>query len=158
MQSKSITIPTDVKTLVHGKDRVMDDFMESELKLIVYAYSTGCSSCNISKMHLWNDLIAHAKPFGDRLKYYFIFAPRIAEEPAVREALEKTPFGYPVILDTKKEFERINPHLPKNKALHAFLLDADNNVILVGNPLNNAAIEKMFLETTTEMLGKSNQK
>ena len=64
-------------------------------------------------------------------------------------------FNYPVILDTLGQFERLNPHLPKNKALHAFLLDENNNVILVGNPLLNKKIKEMFYRIVEEKLGKS---
>lgn len=50
--------------------------------------------------------------------------------------------------------EIMNPHLPKNKALHTFLLDENNNVILVGNPLHNKKIEKIFYKIVEEKLGK----
>ncbi|MFI3306556.1 MAG: hypothetical protein R3Y68_08625 [Rikenellaceae bacterium] len=61
-------------------------------------------------------------------------------------------FDYPIIIDSIGEFERLNPHLPKNKAMHTFLLDENNNVVLVGNPLNNPKIEKMFKEIVEEKL------
>ena len=48
----------------------------------------------------------------------------------------------------------MNPHLPKNKALHTFLLDENNNVILVGDPLHNKKIEEMFYKIVKEKLGK----
>ena len=52
--------------------------------------------------------------------------------------------------DREGQFEKLNPHLPKNKVLHTFLLDENNNVILVGNPLHNKKIEKMFYKIVEE--------
>ena len=63
-------------------------------------------------------------------------------------------FDCPILLDTLGEFEKLNPHLPKNRALHTFLLDENNNVILVGNPLRNKKIEEMFYQIVEEKLGK----
>lgn len=68
--------------------------------------------------------------------------------------MKNNSLDYPVLLDTLGEFEKLNPHLPKNKALHTFLLDENNNVILVGNPLHNKKIEEMFNKIVEEKLGK----
>lgn len=38
--------------------------------------------------------------------------------------------------------------------MHTFLLDKNNNVILVGNPLVNKEIEKLFYKRTQELLSK----
>ena len=62
--------------------------------------------------------------------------------------------NYPIILDTLGQFAKLNPHLPKNKALHTFLLDENNNVILVGNPLHNKKIKEMFYRIVEDRLGK----
>lgn len=68
--------------------------------------------------------------------------------------IANTKFDYPILLDSLGEFERLNPHLPQNKALHTFLLDENNNVLLVGNPLHNKKIEEMFYKVVEEKLGK----
>ena len=66
-------------------------------------------------------------------------------------------FNYPILLDTLGEFEKLNPHLPKNHLLHTFLLDENNRVVLVGNPLRNKKIEEMFYKIVEEKLGKPQQ-
>jgi len=63
-------------------------------------------------------------------------------------------FDYPVLIDTLGEFEKLNVHLPKDRAFHTFLLDENNNVILVGDPLYNKMIRKMFYKIVEEKLGK----
>lgn len=152
LQSQSIIIPNNVKVLINGKDTVMNSFMDSELKLIFYIDSAGCSSCAIKDIYLWNDFVEYAEEFDNRLKYYFIFSPKKNDEYSVRFALKTNNFDYPVILDSKGEFKKRNPHIPKNPLLHTFLLDKDNKVILVGNPLNNPKIEEMFYKIVEERL------
>ena len=154
LHSKNIIIYDNVTIIVGGKDTLMSDHMDSEFKLVVYTDSTECNSCEIQKMYAWNSLLRYAERFDSRLKYYFIFSPKRNDEYSVRLALRNALFDYPVILDSKGEFAKLNPHLPKNKALHTFLLDKENNVILVGSPLNNPEIEKLFKETVEKHLGK----
>lgn len=152
LQSKNILFPSDIEILIKGKDTVINDFMDSQLKLVVYTDSTGCSSCSINQFHRWNNLLSYAEGFNNRLKYYFIFSPKKNDVHSIKFELRTALFDYPVILDSKSEFEKLNPHLPKNKALHTFLLDKDNNVILVGSPLGNPAIEKLFKTMTADLL------
>ena len=38
--------------------------------------------------------------------------------------------------------------------MHTFLLDENNNVLLVGNPLENEKIKKLFWQIVEEKLGK----
>ena len=152
LQSKSIIIPTDAKMTVFGRDSIIPSFMGSELKLIVYSDSIVCSPCAIEYMYLWEDFFEYAEGHNNRLKYYFIFTPKKNDDYSVRFALKKSKFYYPVILDSKGEFAKLNPHLPKNKVLHTFLLDKDNNVVLVGSPLNNPKIETLFKTTVDNLL------
>lgn len=52
LQSKETTLSTDVKILIYGEDTIIDDFMDSELKLVIYIDSVGCSYCAITKMYI----------------------------------------------------------------------------------------------------------
>ena len=125
LKSKYITLPTDIEFFVYREDSVVN-FMSSELKLIVYADSVSCGSCAIKTMYMWEEFLEYAEKFNNRLKYYFIFSPKKNDEYSVKFALKNALFDYPLILDSKKQFENLNPHLPKNKAMHTFLLDKDN--------------------------------
>ena len=99
-------------------------------------------------------MIEYSRRYKGNLKFYFIFSPRQQDEEGIRIALTNNAFDYPVLVDTIGEFEKLNPHLPKNKALHAFLLDENNNVMLVGNPLHNKKIKEMFYRIVEDRLGK----
>jgi len=142
--------------MINGKENTIVDKNQQCLKYVVYNDSLDCTSCAINKMYLWNDFIEYAKPYNGRLKYFFIYSPSKKNCKNVEFILKNGNFNYPILLDTLNEFAKLNPHLPKNRVLHTFLLDDDNKVILVGNPLYNGKIEKMFYKIVEERLGKRN--
>lgn len=134
---------------------VYDNVLQERIKYIVYSDSVNCTSCAINQMDLWNPLLEYSKSYNGLLNFYFIFRPAKKDIKDVKLVLSKNvKFNYPVFLDTLGEFEKLNPHLPKNKALHTFLWDENNNVILVGDPLHNKKIEEMFYKIVKEKLGK----
>lgn len=135
---------------------IHDNMLQEKIKYVIYSDSVDCMSCAINQMDLWNPFLEYSKRYNGLFKFYFILCPSKKDIKSVKIMLSKnSKFNYPVILDTLGQFERLNPHLPKNKALHAFLLDENNNVILVGNPLLNKKIKEMFYRIVEEKLGKS---
>lgn len=137
---------------------ISDSMFQGKLKYIVYSDSINCTSCAINQMDLWNPLIKYSKNYEGQLNFYFIFCPAKKDIQRVKLALCKnTALNNLILLDTLGEFEKWNPHLPKNKMLHTFLLDENNNVILVGSPLHNKNIRKMFYQVVEEKLGKAQQ-
>lgn len=132
-----------------------DNTTIEKLKYIVYSDSVNCISCSIHQMDLWNALLEYSKSYNGQLHFYFIFRPAKKDIKSVESILNKNvKFNYPILLDTLGEFEKLNPHLPKNHLLHTFLLDENNRVVLVGNPLRNKKIEEMFYKIVEEKLGK----
>ena len=150
LMSNSITFPNESIITINGKDSLVTDYFESDYKMVIYIDSEGCTSCEINKMILWDPLIAYSKTFKGKLKFYFIFATH--QSVKIRNTLSTNLLNYPALIDEKGEFEKLNPHLPKNKAMHSFLLDENNNVIMVGNPIYNKEIEKLFYQHTQELL------
>lgn len=152
LRSTPIQLPEKSIITYLGKDTLATDYFKSKYKMVIYTDSTSCSSCALNKLYLWKDLIEWSDKSGDSIKYYFVFNPPMSDN--IRLSLRNSLLDYPMLLDSLGEFERLNPHLPKNKAMHTFLLDENNNVVLVGNPLHNPKIEKMFNEIVEEKLGK----
>lgn len=153
LYSKKIEIPTNLRTTYNGKDSLMNEMFENKFKLIVYFDSTGCSSCNISKMYMWKPLLKYVEKNKRKIEVFFIFYPAKNKIGPTITTLLSNPIDYPILLDTLGEFEKLNPHLPKNRALHTFLLDENNKVILVGSPLHNKRIEEMFYKVMEDKLG-----
>lgn len=157
LQSKVIRLPSRGLFMRRGKEVQKVDVNKEVLKLVVYADSIGCTACAINHIDSWGHFIDYAEQFNNQLRFYFIFSPMKKEVRGTELMITNTMFDYPILLDTLGEFEKLNPYLPKNRALHTFLLDENDKVILVGNPLHNKKIEKMFYKIVEEKLGKSQQ-
>ncbi|MCI5706955.1 MAG: hypothetical protein MR298_06490 [Odoribacter sp.] len=108
----------------------------------------------MKKINEWDFIVDSIVQISNRINVYFILTPRKVNLYSVRKVLISEGVRYPILIDTLGEFERLNPHLPKNQALHTFLLDENNRVILVGNPLRNKKIKDMFYKIVEEKLGK----
>ena len=59
-----------------------------------------------------------------------------------------------IFVDTANVFTESNPNIPSESMYHTFLLDENNNVILVGNPIVNEKIADMLPSIVEEKLGK----
>lgn len=152
--SKTIQLPDLNYYNLNGIDTINVDIMKSKLKLIIYFDSINCTSCYISKLIYWKPFIEYSCSLRDELSLVFVLFPPNSEKETIKFKLMSYPIDYPVLIDKNGDFEKLNPHLPKNKAMHTFLLDENNKVILVGNPLYNKEIEKLFYKITQEQLTK----
>lgn len=157
LQSQTIQLPSKGLIMQQGKKLQKVNLNEEVLKLVVYIDSVECTPCAINHIDSWRPLVGYAEQFNNQLRFYFVFSPMKKELRGTELMLSNTMFDYPILLDTLGEFERLNPHLPKNRALHTFLLDENNNVILVGSPLRNKKIAEMFYKIVEEKLGKPQQ-
>ena len=59
---------------------------------------------------------------------------------------------YPVYVDKENLFQTSNPSIPDDSRYHTFLLDRNNRVVLVGNPLASNAMRSLFRKTLDNML------
>ena len=154
LQSRPISLPLSrMQATYEGKDTTFVEVADG-IKLIVYSDSASCNSCALSKIHFWNDLLDEIRLYGERLNVYFIFSPSTEELANIRLSLSASRFYHPIYVDTSGIFIRENPHLPHNPLFHTFLLDEDNRVVLVGNPLENVRIEELFWKIVKERLGE----
>lgn len=154
LRSEAIRLPSEGLIMQLGTELQKIKMNMKELKLIVYTDSIGCTTCAINHIHLWESYIDYSKQINNQLRFYFIFSPMKSELRKIKLMIANTILDYPILLDSLREFEKLNPHLPKSRALHTFLLDENNKVILVGNPLQNKKIKDMFYKIVEEKLGK----
>lgn len=52
-------------------------------------------------------------------------------------------FNWPVIYDKEGRLDSLN-HFPANPAFQTFLLDVDNKVLAIGDPVKNRAVRKLY--------------
>ena len=156
LQSRPLYLPLDSmrKMKTQGEDSVMLVSQQDVMKLVVYTDTADCSSCVLRKMYKWNGLLKKLEVYGGRIQPYFIFRPLSKDMGVFYMSMKQITPSCPVYLDSLGVLERANPQIPSNPDLHTFLLDEDNNVLLVGNPIWNEKIKEMFWQIVEEKLGK----
>ena len=140
---KAIVFPHDVPC--YSIDRIeLDDCPTSErngYKILLYTDSLGCMSCKLGLLE-WQELIEEADSlFPGELDFLFYFQPSNAREMAY--LLQREAFHHPVFIDSENKINALN-HFPDNAAYQCFLLDANNQVVIVGNPAKSSRIWELY--------------
>ena len=117
----------------------------AHINLIAYYAPENCISCKIKSLYRWDELLLAGDTLSD-FNISFIFQTDTLRNHDI-ELLD-----YPVILDSTANFINVNPSIPDDSRYHTFLLDRNNRVVLVGNPLASDAMWSLFRKTLDNML------
>lgn len=107
--------------------------------ILVYMDSMQCISCNLN-LHSWNNLVEGIK--SDLVNFQFVFHPYKKNE--LKLILKREHFLFPYYIDEEDEFNKLN-HFPLEPAFQTFLLDKDNKVLAIGNPVLNPKVKELYL-------------
>lgn len=152
LRSHPIVLNTDsMRCLMDGCDTTMS-LRKDAMTFVVYTDSSICSTCRLKNIHFWDDILEKYTAYGDALQFCFIFAPNKEDMRSFELVISTYSPDCPVFVDTMGIFERDNRHIPKDEALHVFLLDKDGNVLLVGEPLGNKKIDELLHKIVSEKI------
>lgn len=151
MESVPITLDYSSMTCWLNDSLLTERPWESKegMKLVVFTDSSYCSECNIKKMHLWNKIIDIEKKY-DGLDLIFILGVKYGTTSYISNQLYKSGINHPIYLDETQSMLTLNPHIPKESIFHTFLLDKNNNIILVGSPAHSERIYDLFMKIIEE--------
>lgn len=71
-QSQIITLCLDSMEYVERGQEVDSEINAPSFQWVVYADSLVCSSCKLSEMYKWDELLRKVGMYGEDLKFYFI--------------------------------------------------------------------------------------
>ena len=140
-----IIIPDDLQLTILGRDTLLQ-YMDVPIKMIVWYDSAGCASCQVKQIQEWENIIAYTDSLKNVFEIIFVFSPKASDYDSVRLALLTSDFEYPVFIDDRNSFGKMNPRIPSDKRMHTFLIDGNNEVILVGNPVYNDKLWELYKE------------
>ena len=144
---KEIKFPARSVFTIQGKDTVDFEFKNADYKVVTYIDSMGCTSCKL-QLHRWKQLVAEVDSLTEgRVPFLFYFHPKDMKE--LRYLTRRDKFIYPVCFDEQDEINRLN-QFPSVMDFQTFLLDKDNKVVAMGNPILNPNIKDLYLEVITQ--------
>ena len=141
-EGKEILFPTHSTFTIQGKDTVDFQFQNAEYKVVTYVDSVGCTGCKL-QLPRWKELMTEVDSLnGGRVSFLFYFHPKDLKE--LRFLTRREGFTYPVCFDEKDDFNYLN-HFPSESMFQTFLLDKENRVIALGNPIQNPKVKELYL-------------
>ena len=140
---KEISFPKSSVFTIRGTDTIDFALNESDYKIVSYIDTAGCVSCQL-KLGEWQRFMEEVDAVSPtHIPFIFYLYPKNVKDLLIE--FRREAFDYPVCLDEKDEFNRLNK-LAESKALRTFLLDKENRIIAIGNPIENPNVKKFYLK------------
>ena len=147
-QGKEIVFPQDMAFTRFVTEPVDYRIPDAEYKVLVYVDSVGCTSCKL-QLPKWKKLIAHIdSATNSNIPFIFVFQSK--DDRELWYILKRDNFDRPVCIDRGNGFDKLNK-FPQEITFQTFLLDKNNKVKVIGNPVHNLAIRDMYLKQITGM-------
>ncbi|MDR1340067.1 MAG: hypothetical protein LBK58_08465 [Prevotellaceae bacterium] len=142
-QNKTIKIPPgSIEYKVTGRDTICPDIWSKPYKILTYVDSIGCTGCQLG-LPQWKQFIDLS--VIEQLDIGFIFIVHSVDYEIFELMLQESDFHYPIIYDRNNDFDKLN-HFSKS-AYRTFLIDKDNKVLLLGSPVYNPELIKLYKKT-----------
>lgn len=139
-QGKEIVYPDDFVYTVYGEDTIKTS-EKSQFQILSYVDSIGCMSCKL-KLGLWKSFIEELNAYYN-VSILFVFQTEMSEE--TKYILKRYNFNYPIVFNKEDSFIALN-NLPADDDFRTFLLDKDNKVLAIGNPIHNPKVKELYLK------------
>ena len=150
-QGKEIIFPQDMEFTRFVTEPVEYRIPDAEYKVLIYVDSTGCTSCKL-QLPKWKELIAHVdSATNSDIPFIFVFQSKNDRE--LRYILKRDNFDRPVCIDRDSRLDKLN-QFPQDITFQTFLLDRDNKVKVIGNPVHNLAVRDLYLKQITGIQDK----
>ena len=140
-QGKEISFPEGL-VVINQDSTSLGIALDADYKIVTYIDSTGCVSCKLN-LYMWNLLKKDMEALAHKdVSLFFYFCSKDIEK--LRFLMKRDNFNFPAYIDNMGKFYQLNKIHP-NEAFHTFLLDKDNKVLAVGNPVLNPAVKDLYL-------------
>lgn len=136
--NKEIFYPNAMNFTVLGNDTNL--LLKSEYKIISYVDSIGCTSCKL-RLVQWKEFIGQLDSIGD-IQVLLFMHPKNKNE--LIYILKRDNFVYPICIDENDSLNKLN-HFPSDMMFQTFLLDKNNKVLAIGNPVHNSNVKELYL-------------
>ncbi|MDD4404804.1 MAG: DUF1573 domain-containing protein [Parabacteroides sp.] len=143
-QGKEVQFPSKMIFTKFASDTVDYQIPQSDYKIVVYVDSIGCTSCKL-QLAKWKELIVTLDSVtGGSVPVLFFFQSNNVRE--ITYLLKRDGFDMPVCINTNDEINKLN-NFPSDLNFQTFLLDKNNHIKVIGNPIHNLSVRDLYLNT-----------
>lgn len=144
--NKEIRFPDNPVFTRYATDTVPYRIPKTDYKVVVFVDSVGCISCKL-QLPKWKEFMHEVDSLSDgNVPFVFFFQTKDVRE--LRYILRRDNFSHPVCIDTEDSFYRLN-RFPGEMMFQAFLVDSENRVKVIGNPIHNLPVKDLYFKEIT---------
>ena len=142
-QGKQILFPENMVFTRFASDTTNFVIPTSDYKVLVFVDSIGCTSCTL-QLCRWKEFIRYTDSISQK-NIPFLFFFQFDDQWEIHSLLIRENFDKPICLDRSDSLNQLN-HFPKDIRFQVFLLDKNNKVVVIGNPVHNPNVKELYLE------------
>ena len=142
-QGKQILFPENMVFTRFASDTTNFVIPTSDYKVLVFVDSIGCTSCKL-QLSRWKEFIRYTDSISQK-NIPFLFFFQFDDQWEIHSLLIRENFDKPICLDRSDSLNQLN-HFPKDIRFQVFLLDINNKVVVIGNPVHNPNVKELYLE------------
>ena len=140
---KEILFPSNPVFTRYATDTVPYRIPKTDYKVVVFVDSVGCISCKL-QLPKWKEFMHEVDSLSDgNVPFVFFFQTKDVRE--LRYILRRDNFSHPVCIDTEDSFYKLN-RFPGEMMFQTFLVDSENRVKVIGNPIHNLSVKDLYLK------------
>lgn len=144
---RTVIYPLDVECYSPISDTECSDVNTTPFTVLVFTDSIGCASCDL-QLYKWSRLIDEVDSImPQKMSFKFYFHPKDVKE--LKFLMKRENFKHPVYFDIENKIGKLN-RFSSERNFHSFLLDKDNQVVLIGNPIVNIQLWDLFKKKAAE--------
>lgn len=144
LMGSTIVLPEKISCVYNGEVFPMPDSLRDSPSLIVYVDSAECTTCRISHIEMYHELFHISEEYGSFEVVLLLSNVDLNGIPLIRY-LADLEIEHPVYVDVENEFLKLNPVIPADRRMHAFLIDKTGTPICVGDPVGSDNLLRVFL-------------
>lgn len=141
--SKEICFPDNPVFTRYVTDTVPYRIPKTDYKVVVFVDSVGCISCKL-QLPGWKKFMHEVDSLSDG-NVPFVFFIQTKDVRELRYILRRDNFSHPVCIDIEDNFNNLN-RFPEEMMFQTFLIDSENRVKVIGNPIHNLSVKDLYLK------------
>lgn len=145
---KNITFPYLMNS--YQQDSLLLTMLYNEFKILTFVDSNECTECHL-QLYKWKKLIQETDSLFNNVSFLFIIFPQKGH--TIELLKKKNKFDYPTFYDNNGNLWKAND-LPKTSKHQTFLLNSENQVLLIGNPINNPRLWNLYKQTISKKINE----
>lgn len=146
MINKKIVFYNNNQYKIEGKDTIIDYVDKKTYKLIVFSDSSSCELCDL---HLGEWYLKNKEAKYYNSNFILIIIVQSKDYHSFEHYAHEIYPNFPFIYDPSGIFIK-NNELPLEKKYHTFLLNENNEIILVGSPIGNDNVWNLYKKILKE--------